>query len=60
MQSPSLGEEKTAISRNGRMRSQDMIQGRDADAVGMASLDRLLELTRIPQKHDALCRLGNR
>ena len=60
MQSPSLREKKTAIRRNGSVRSQDMIEGRDAYAVGMASLYRLLELTRIPQQYDAFRCLGNR
>jgi hypothetical protein len=47
MQPPSLREEKTAVGGYGGMRTQDVVEGRDIDTVGMVSLYRLLELTGI-------------
>jgi hypothetical protein len=60
MQSPSLLKKKTTIRRNGSMRSKDMIQGRDAYAVGVAALDRLLQLAGISEEYDAISCLRNR
>src|SRR4051794_34216209 len=59
MQSPSLREEETAIRWNGSMRTQNVIERRDGDPVGMATLYRLFELPRIPQQHNTLCGLGD-
>ena len=53
MKPPCLVEEETSVGRNRGMMSENMIQGRNTDPIGVASLNRLLELTRISQKHDA-------
>src|SRR5258707_15890976 len=59
MQSPGLREEKTAVCRDSRVRTQNVIERRDVDPVGMAALYRLFELTGIPQQHDTLRGLGD-
>src|SRR5690242_16937357 len=54
MEPPCLGEEQTPIGRNGVMRAEDVVQGRNSNAIRMASLNRLLQLPRVSQQDDAL------
>ena len=60
MEPPCLVEEETPVGRNRGMASEDMVQGGNTDSIGVASLNRLLELTRISQKHDAFRSLRDR
>ena len=52
MHPPGLLEKKPFVGRNGLLLTEDVIQRRHIDAVGMASLRRLVELLRIANQHD--------
>src|SRR4051794_36323353 len=59
VQPPCLRQEQSAVGRDRRVDAEDVVEGRNIDAVGMASLDRLFELPWISKKNDALGGLGN-
>jgi hypothetical protein len=60
MESPRFRQEEPTIRRNGRMRSENVVERRDINPVRVAALDRLLQLARIAQENDASRRLGDR
>jgi len=58
MESPCDAEEETSIGRDGVVLAKQVLESRGVATLGMATLDGLLELLGISEKHDVPCGRG--